>query len=286
MHIYCRHKGLNRMNTCRYTLLPAITMTEECLMPPRIVSLILSSLLLPSAALATSGDTKKEAPVWNYFGGANHDEGWAELSPDYSLCQYGNRQSPLIIFNTKRSAMPALDTDYRKSPISIEKKDRTFVISFNGGNTITDHDKTYTLKEIRIHTPAEHQVLNAELNPLELHLIHKDKGGNTLIMAIFGQRIGQPHPGLQELLDVIPSVAKKIVKAQFDPSALLPVKTGYYAYTGSLSWPPCIEGVEWRVRKQPIGISRDQLRTLGKLLGRNARLQQPHYFRTVKETLQ
>jgi len=256
--------------------------------PRTIMSLLLSTLLaLPSVALSEEAPkpAPKPAPIWNYFGGANDDEGWEELSPDFALCKYGDRQSPIAFYDTKRSAMPPLELSYRTSKVRFEKKDRTMVIDFSGNNTLKDHNKTYKLVQMRLHTPAEHQILNLDLHPMELQLIHKDKKGNMLIMSIFGARGPEEHLGLQALLDTMPIVAKKVVEASFNPETLLPDKAGYYAYSGSLSWPPCTEGVEWRVRKQAISISKEQMKAMGKLFGRNARLQQQHYMRPIRETL-
>lgn len=247
---------------------------------------MLALLLWPCAALAApAANDAKPAPVWNYFAGANDDEGWAELSPDYALCEYGDRQSPVLLANTRRSAMPPLEVHYALSPIRMEKKDRTMVIDVEGGhNTLMDEGNTYTLVQIRIHVPAEHQTLD-RLNPMELHLIHKDRKGKMLIMAIWGERGDKDHPGLQALLDKMPATAHTPVKMAFDPATLLPQSSGYFAYTGSLTWPPCTEGVEWRIRKQPIKISKAQMKKMGQLFGRNARFQHPPYMRIIRETL-
>lgn len=256
-------------------------------MHPHIPGLMMTALLLlpGEAAAAAESAEPRPAPVWGYnMSGAGEDEGWSELSPEYTKCAYGDRQSPVMLADTKRSAMPAMRPDYHSSPISMEKKDRTIVIDVGGNNTLVDEGHSYKLVQIRIHTPAEHQFINA-LNPMELHFIHKDGEGKMLIMAVWGKRTETSHTGLQALLDKAPSMAKTIAKMDFDPASLLPVSSGYYAYTGSLSWPPCTEGVEWRVRKQPIGISKDQMKALGKLLGRNARLLQPPYMRTIRETI-
>jgi carbonic anhydrase len=251
----------------------------------RLTGLILSAALLLPGAAPAAGDAKKPAPKpWHYFTGANNDEGWEELSPDYAKCKYGDRQSPVLLHNTKQSAMPPLAIQYRQSSIRMEKKDRTMVIDVTGRNTLKDEGKTYTLTQMRIHVPAEHQTLEV-LNPMELQLIHKDAGGKLLIMSIFGTRGDTDHPGLQAILDKAPGIVGKVVKAPFNPQSLLPEANGYYAYSGSLSWPPCTEGVEWRIRKQPISISKAQMKKMGQLFGRNARLQQPHYMRPIRETL-
>jgi len=123
------------------------------------------------------------------------------------------------------------------------------------------------------------------LYPGELHLIHRDRKGKRLIVGVFLDYRPEGAKALDTLLDSAPAKAKTIVPLHLNPADLLPEKRGYYAYSGSLSWPPCTEGVEWRVLKESLPMSRGQMKTVGRLLGRNARLLQPLYLRHVKETV-
>jgi carbonic anhydrase len=255
---------------------------------PRIAPLLLSALVLAPASAAavpaTAGEAAPKPIVWGYMGGGNDDEGWGELSPDFATCDLGHSQSPVGIGELTTSAMAPLRFNYQKSPASIEKKDRTLVYSFKNAGTLSDHGHLYTLEEIRIHTPAEHEVVGT-LYPGELHLIHRDRKGKRLIVGVFLDYRPEGAKALDTLLDSAPAKAKTIVPLHLNPADLLPEKRGYYAYSGSLSWPPCTEGVEWRVLKESLPMSRGQMKTVGRLLGRNARLLQPLYLRHVKETV-
>ena len=245
-------------------------------MPPFARLLLAMLLLMPNAAQA--------APVWGYMGGGNDDEGWGTLTPDFALCDTGTNQSPVGIAGAKKSAVSQLDISYHRTQMQMEKKDRTLVLSIPEGGTLSDEGHLYKLKEIRIHTPAEHEVIG-QLYPAELHLIHHDANGKILILAVFMDFAPEGNTALQAIVDKAPHKAQSVVPLTLNPNDLLPKKRGYYSYSGSLSWPPCSEGVEWRVLKEPTALSQAQMQALGALLGRNARLLQPLYLRTVKETI-
>lgn len=237
--------------------------------------LLLISLLMPTSA---------QAVVWGYQGGGNDDEGWGTLSSDFTTCDLGHSQSPVDLSDPKASAMPPMKMHYRSAAMSMEKKDRTLVVSMRDPGYMTDEGHRWQLEEMRIHTPAEHEVAG-KLEPAELHLIHRDDDGKLLIVAVFLDIRTEKNKALQAILDKAPAKAGMTVPLTFDPTGLLPATKGYYAYSGSLSWPPCTEGVEWRVMKDPVAITKAQMKAIGALLGRNARLLQPIYLRTVRQTI-
>ena len=253
-------------------------------MPPSITRLMLSALLLMPAGAHAAADSKSPQVIWGYMGGGNDDEGWGTLTPDFITCDTGQNQSPVGIGETNKSAMAELNFHYQKASMRIEKKDRTVVITMKNGGTVSDHGHIYTLKEMRIHTPAEHEVVG-KIYPAEIHMIHRDDQGKMLIVGVFMDFEYAGTNALHTILDKAPAKTKTIVSLALNPEDLLPKKRGYYAYSGSLSWPPCTEGVEWRVMKSTTALSKAQMTALGKLLGRNARLLQPIYLRTIKETI-
>jgi carbonic anhydrase len=244
--------------------------------------------LLPAlfllAALPVSAMAEEKLPEWNYIGGANDDEGWGDLSPAYATCTLGGQQSPVGIDETKSTTMGKMKFDYRESDVITQRRELTLIVQFKAGNVVHHEGSDYALKQIRFHTPAEHSV-RGENMPLEMHLIHQNAKGEILIIAVQAKVGDTPNAALQAVIDHLPEKGSPEKKARFNPEGLLPEKRGYYAYTGSLSWPPCTEGVSWRVFKQPITISREQIRAIGKLLGRNARLLQPLYLRPILETI-
>jgi carbonic anhydrase len=221
-------------------------------------------------------------PIWSYGGLGNDEDNWPGLAKNYITCEIGTQQSPVVIAYTDRKHMPPLDIHYAKTPVHIVKKDYTLVIETGHDNMLNDGGHRYRLQEIRMHTPAEHHVLGMTL-PLELQFIHKNDKGKILILSQLVD-LGQANAAFQPILDHAPENDAQTGKAMLDLPTLLPKDRGYFAYTGSLTTPPCSEGVEWRILKYVIEISKDQQRQLAHFIGRNSRLPQPVYMRTIKET--
>jgi carbonic anhydrase len=113
--------------------------------------------------------------------------------------------------------------------------------------------------------------------------VNETAKGKRLIVSVFAE-MKENNPALQPIIEHLPAGSGIEVSVNFDIGTLFPSSRGYYAYTGSLTTPPCTEGIEWRIFKQPISISEEQLTAIAKLTNRNARLVQPIYMRTVKET--
>jgi carbonic anhydrase len=217
------------------------------------------------------------APRWTYDQDYTGQEEWGVF---YPLCDAGTMQSPVQIGSTKPSFRPPLDFAYTASKAEIKFVDRTVSVEIKGKNYLKDHGKRYDLKAIRFHSPSEHMVRD-KYYLAEIQLIHESKDKKSLILSVFTADGGNP-PQLTELLQH--ANAAEGTEITVDPSWLIPEKRDYYAYTGSLTHPPCTEGIEWRILKEPLGISRAQLGMISALVGRNARLPQPLYMRTVEET--
>lgn len=211
------------------------------------------------------------APAWTYDDDYTGQEDWGSI-PGYETCAAGTSQSPVVISYTTTQA-PALALEYSAAKGTFVRSNTTFAINISGGGAATDGTQLYKLSRIELHTPSEHMIKD-DFYPVEIHLIHKNARGQRLIVAVFAG-LGAPNPTLAAML---------AGERRLDPSGLLPATRGYYGYDGSLTAPPCSEGVKWRVLKTPIAISHAQLAALGKLVGRNARLPQPLYLRTVTET--
>ena len=244
-------------------------------MRPAAMILFSALSLLPAATVAA------ELPSWDYMGGGNDDEDWGMLSPAYAKCTVGTQQSPVAINEAKVSMMTPLSFDYHTSDIVEQRRELTLLLQFNDGNSIRHEGISYKLRQIRFHTPSEHSI-EGGMPPLEMQFIHQN-GDNILILAVQAV-VGAENTAIKALVENLPHKGAPEARLSFDPNNLLPEKRGFYAYTGSLSWPPCTEGVEWRVMKNPITLSKEQLKAVTQLLGRNARMPQPIYFRTITQT--
>ena len=248
-----------------------------------VITLLSAALLIAPAASAEDVPRSENLP-WSYGAGANNDEGWALLSPEFAPCTIGTSQSPVSISYTTVSDLPELSFHYSTVTAQLDHKDHTLVIAPSGDNTVTIDHHDYHLVKIKFHSPSEHPILDQDY-PMEIHLIHQDENKKILIVAVLVD-YGSANDALKAML---PHIFEKTAELTINLNALLPTPEdskplGYYAYSGSLSSPPCTEGVEWRVLKTPITMDRDQFVPLTRVLQRNARLPQPLYLRTISET--
>lgn len=237
-------------------------------------------LLLGLAAPALAADK----PLWDYLSGALDDEDWEKLSPDYETCLDGQEQSPVAIGDTKKIALEPLVFDYKQSDVVVQRRELTLIVQFWGTSKLVSEGEDYFLKQIRFHSPAEHDVKDTTL-PLEMHFIHQTAEGKVIIVAVQAD-VGKSNEAMQAIVEHLPGRGVPEQKMQMNPSGLLPKTGGQYVYYGSLSWPPCTEGVQWRVMKSPITISKEQLKAIEHLLGRNARLPKALNGRTILETIE
>jgi len=219
---------------------------------------------------------------WSYEGLADGQDNWASLSPDFAKCETGTNQSPVVISYTKPADLPPLTFSYIKGKVTLRRDFNTLEITFSNSNTLNIAGDEYSLKSIQFHSPNEHTLLD-KYYAMEIHLLHESRNAKKLNVAILVEP-GKENTELKSLTssDTLPFGQSK--DAELNASAFLPLSLGYYAYTGSITHPPCTENVEWRVLKKPLQMSYAQMDYFIKQLGRNSRLEQPIYNRTIYET--
>ncbi|MDO4878031.1 MAG: carbonic anhydrase family protein [Neisseria sp.] len=244
---------------------------------PRFAAAVLSVLLAASAA-AHEGHTH-----WGYTG---HDapESWGSLSEEFRLCSTGKSQSPVNIVETVPGRLPAIKADYRPARAVVENNGHTIQVSYpDGGGTLTAGGRVFTLKQFHFHVPSENQI-KGKTFPMEAHFVHLDENRQPLVLALLYED-GKTNARLSPVWDVMPM---KEGKAQpdkaFDASSLLPRDLAYYRFSGSLTTPPCTEGVSWLVLKAYDHISREQAEKFTRAIGsHNNRPVQPLNARVVVE---
>ncbi len=212
----------------------------------------------------------------------NGQDLWSQISSENALCDGGTMQSPIIISRTETKELPKLIFNYRTTIARVLATEQMVRLEFNQGNTLSIDKKRFRLIAAEFHSPSEHMIREV-FYPLEIQLIHEDDKGHRLHLAIFAD-YGNENAALKDLLAKWPQAVSSTSSASFNPLSLLPSSFGYYSYSGSLTSPPCTEGVEWRVLKRPIQLSRSQFQSIINLHGRSARLEQPIYNRTIYET--
>jgi carbonic anhydrase len=248
-------------------------------------ALSIFQIALSSAFLlysASSFAAEASLPPWSYDDDYTGQVDWGSIK-GYEICETGSNQSPVIISYTKTTDLPALNYSYIGMKGILRLTNNTFAVHVLGDGKITEAGKAYKLETIELHSPSGHWI-KEKFYPLEIHLVHKNTDGEILIVAVFAN-IGSKNPTLKTLLEHSHSEASKTNFFPFDMNSLLPAKQGYYAYNGSLPYPPCTEGVKWRVLKTPITISREQLSMITRIIGRNTRLPQPLYIREILESI-
>jgi len=237
-----------------------------------------ASLAGAGAALAAEG----HAVHWTYQGHGGPAE-WGELSPDYHACKVGAMQSPIDLKSANVSADVSIKTDYK--PVELEILHNGHTVQFNVGNgsTLTTHGKTFSLLQVHFHTPSEH-VADGKPYPLEAHFVHKADDGALAVIGVFYKE-GKDNSALKAVFDNLPmhetEAAKKGVT--IDPSKMLPAKTDFYRYMGSLTTPPCSEGVNWFVVRTPDEASKAQIDAIHEAMGSNARPAQAPNNRLIVE---
>lgn len=216
------------------------------------------------------------AASWGYEG-SHGPEHWGEFA---SECSKGQNQSPINIVSAAEAKLDKLQFDYHGKAISLLNNGHTLQTSLEGDNTLLIDGNAFTLKQFHFHTPSENHVDGKEY-PLEAHFVHADTTGHLAVVAVFFQS-GKANPDLAKLLANIPSKDQAVeIKLPFEADALLPKDKAYYRFNGSLTTPPCSEGVRWLVMKEAQTISPEQIKAFTTVMGKNNRPIQPLNARMV-----
>jgi carbonic anhydrase len=207
---------------------------------------------------------------WAY-GGAGNPTRWGRLNPDFELCDRGLEQSPVDIQSPALSRPANLTVHYHPAPVTVVNTGRTLQVNYGAGSSITLDGQTYDLVQFHFHTPSEH-TLNGIAAPMELHLLHRSAAGSLAVVSVLIE-VGKSHPSIDPLWR-----DRLAVGESFTPEApmmnaadLLPKHHRYYSYSGSLTTPPCHEGVRWLIFTEPITLSAFQITAFEQLYPMNAR---------------
>jgi carbonic anhydrase len=208
----------------------------------------------------------------------------ASLQAAPSLCDSGRRQSPIDIVATQRQALPPLEFHYRGTPLRTVNDGHTVRVRFGADSQLGIGGRRHRLQQFHFHLPGGDRIQGEEF-PMAMHLLHKDDSGRLVSLVVLF-RLGAEHAPLGRLLPWLPSagVPEQTLAARVDASDFLPPQPGYYRYEGSLTSPPCTEGVLWIVMRQPLELSAAQLARLRQLVPGPGRPVQPLNGRRVLES--
>ena len=220
---------------------------------------------------------------WDYEG-AGGPESWSKLRPEYNKCATGTRQSPIDIRGGIAVDLEPIRFDYRPSSFSVIDDGHTVRVNVEPGNSITITGRRYELAQFHFHRPSEERI-NGRQYDMVVHLVHKDVDGRLAVVAVLLDR-GSAQAIVQSVWNNLPLEKGDEVHAgtRIDLSQLLPEDKRYYTYMGSMTTPPCSEGVLWMVMKQPVPISVEQVSIFSRLYPMNARPIQQADGRLIKES--
>ncbi len=222
---------------------------------------------------------------WSYMGHTG-PENWGKLKPDYERCAQGLRQSPINIQSSETLLGPAepLRFQYRTSGGSVVHNGHTLQVDLEGDNTLTVRGETYRLKQFHFHHPAEERINNRSF-AMVAHLVHQNDAGQLAVVAVLMDP-GTSNPLVRKVWTHLPVDVNDRVRLPsnlVNLNELLPTDRRYYQFLGSLTTPPCSEGVLWMVLKGIQTIGQDELKLFGQLFPNNARPVQPRNGRMVRE---
>jgi carbonic anhydrase len=223
-----------------------------------------------------------ETRAWSYEAETGPDR-WGRLTAEFATCATGIEQSPIDLgTTTTATAAPAVSFDYRDSELDLVNTGHTIQVSYDPGSAIQLEGVRYELRQFHFHSPSEHEVGGSEY-PLEIHFVHQAADGGLAVVGVFAE-VGARNAALAPIFDNLPTTVdlpRTVLETLADANGILPRDRSAYHYAGSLTTPPCTEGVRWLVLRNPVSIDGQQLAQFRAVIARNDRPTQPLNKRTI-----
>jgi carbonic anhydrase len=240
----------------------------------------LAALLLCAATLAAA---QTNTP-WDY-GGKRGALAWGKLDPAFKACSAGHEQSPVDIRGARLNKnLKPIEFHYIAGPVTLENNGHTVIVHVDPGSYIIANGVRYDLVQFHFHHPSE-EAVKGKLSDMVVHLLHKSADGKQAVIAVrLGEDRGDANAVLSTLWPHLPTKTGQIEKVtdMVSPAGFIPADPGYWTYMGSLTVPPCTEGVRWFVYEQQVSLSREQLRAFGALFKVNSRPLQDLHGRRIE----
>ncbi len=251
-----------------------------------MVTLLLVAFLGLSACAPKSTSTptaeSHTLPHWTYEG----EEGpsnWGKLDPAYETCTTGKSQSPIDISKAIEQDLSNITFHYQPSKVNILNNGHTVQVNYDAGSYIELDGARYDVAQFHYHAPGEHEI-DGKSFAAELHIVHKSAAGSLAVVGILFQE-GAENAAFAPLIQSLPAEKTDVKDAGVTINAadLLPSVQTTFRYSGSLTTPPCSEGVHWLVMTTPVELSTAQLSKLESIFGGNNRPVQPLNDRPLVE---
>lgn len=225
------------------------------------ITVVLVALAVSCGDDAALPPASTTAPHWEYEG-EHGPETWGELTTDYAACSQGVAQSPIDLGSAVAADLPSLEIAYGAGPVSIADNGHTVQATVTGGgNAITVDGTDFRLLQMHFHTPSEHTI-DGEFAPAEVHFVHTSQAGELAVIGVMLVEGVDRHEAWATFTEAAGSGEGAAVDATLDWPGLLPADVTTIRYAGSLTTPPCTEGVRWMVMDTPVAVTMDQLEAL------------------------
>ena len=238
--------------------------------------------------VSSQSHTKKVE--WGYEA-KNGPDVWGQLSPEYFLCAAGKHQSPIDLVNPTPAKLPPITNEYYSTTdLNIRNTGHTIEVTYPEGSRININGTAYQLLQFHFHVPSEHTVAGQPFD-MEMHLVHKSENGDLAVVGVLIEK-GRHNYSYDPVWDHLPAVPGETQRVEVDEnhrvdprmmlspngqvrdSAVQPFPP-FYRYEGSLTTPPCSEGVQWIVLTTPIEMSEAQIAAFKAIIHNNNRPIQP-----------
>ncbi len=232
---------------------------------------LFSALVISASVLANASKPYEGEVHWSYEG-ERGPASWGKIDKQFEQCLQGREQSPIDLRWRKPSKGRSISFHYNESPAKIVDNGHTVQVNFSPGSKVDIDGKFYDLVNFHFHSKSEH-TLSGKQFPLEIHFVHRNDQNHLAVVGVFFKE-GVNNPWIEKLWKDIPKtkgVETPTVHAKFNPHELIPKSTTHYHYMGSLTTPPCSEGVNWNVMNTPIEISKEQIEAFQRLYPANNR---------------
>ncbi len=239
--------------------------------------------LLPGPGAAATA-AHAASPTWHYGDGPGGPRQWGRLKPEFAACANGQRQSPIDIREGLALDLEPLQFDYRPGAFRVLDNGHTVQVDVAPGSALVAGGRRYALQQFHFHRPSEERI-DGRRYDMDVHLVHRDDEGRLAVVAVLLER-GAALPVLQSVWNHLPLERHEASTPALplDPAELLPADRRYYTYMGSLTTPPCGEGVLWFVLQQPVSVAERQIDIFARLYPMNARPLQAAAGRLIKQS--
>ena len=217
---------------------------------------------------------------WGYTG-TTGPEHWGTIKPEYATCKSGRNQSPVDLTSAVAAELSPLTLDYQETALDLINNGHTLQVNHTNGSRLTMGGRTYELVQFHFHSPSEH-VIDGDSHAMEAHLVHQSADGQLAVLGILLD-VGEENKFLRDLWDVEATHGMRttVEHVRINVSDLLPEDRAYFKYSGSLTTPPCTEGVHWVVFRQPSHVSVEQVAHFREVFELSSRPVQPIHSRSV-----